>query len=100
MENVDTSQTELSGASGTLTPNAAVPAKDYEDKPDINPLSKDLNLKFPVPQFYDEDLELWFWQLESTFIVNKVTQSKDKYSYMVNNLPYKIIHHNSMPLAV
>ena len=42
-------------------------------------MSRPPNLKFLVLAFY-EDPELWFWQLEATFIVNKVTTEKDKLS--------------------
>ena len=37
----------------------------HEDKPaiDVNAASQAPNLKFLVPTFYDEDPELWFWQL-------------------------------------
>ena len=48
-------------------------------------------MKFPVLSFYNEDPGLWFWQLEATFTVNKVTTEKDKYAVVVSNLPYKII---------
>ena len=90
MENADAIQTDPSPhASGTLTANAACPSTDHKYKPaDINSTSKEPNLKFAVPQFYDENLELWFWQLEFNFVINKVTQSKDKFSCVVSNLLY------------
>ena len=58
----------------------------HEDK-----LTTDVNAALRAPMFYDEDPELWFWQLEATFTVNKVTTEKDKYAVVVSNLPYKII---------
>ena len=57
----------------------------------VNTMSKALNLKFPVPMFYDEDPELWCWQLEGTFTVNKVTTlEKEKYMVVLSNLPFKV----------
>lgn len=35
----------------------------------ISPAAKQQNLNFLVLAFFDDDLELWFWQLESTFVV-------------------------------
>ena len=64
-----------------------------EDKPatNLNPLERALSLKFPVPEFYFEDLDLWFWQLEATFTVNHVTTKKDKYAVVISNLPFKVV---------
>ena len=47
--------------------------------------------KFPVLTFYDEDPELWFWQLEATLTVNKVTTEKDNNAVVVFNLPFKVV---------
>ena len=71
--------------------SSSLPAAQ-EDKPaiDVNTMSQAPNLKFPVPEFYSEDPELWFWQLEATFQVNRVTTEKDKYAGVVSNLPFKV----------
>ena len=63
----------------------------HKDKRYVKSTSKAPNLKFPVPSFYDEDLELWFWQLEATFSVNKVTREKEKYAVVVSNLTFKVV---------
>ena len=60
---------------------------------DVNLTSRAPNLRFPVPVFYEEDPELWFFQLEQTFIVNKVTTQKDKYAVVISNLPFKVVRH-------
>ena len=64
-----------------------------EPKPDtdLNPLSKAPNLRFPVPAFFTNNPDLWFFQLEATFIVNRVTTEKDKYAVVVANLPYSVV---------
>ena len=52
-----------------------------EDKPatDFNQVALAPSLKFPVPEFYSEDPDLWVWKLEATFTVNHVMTEKDKY---------------------
>ena len=49
------------------------------------------SLKFQVPDFYSEDQELWFWQLEARFQVNRLTTEKEKYAVVVSNLPFKVV---------
>ena len=49
------------------------------------------NLRFPVPNFFSEDPDLWFFQLEAKFIVNRVTSEKDRYAIVVANLPFKVV---------
>ena len=54
-----------------------------KDKPaTVNATNRTPNLKFWVPAFYDEDPELWFWQLESTFI--DLLTKKDPYTAIKN----------------
>ena len=64
-----------------------------EDKPatDLNPVAWAPSIKFPVPEFYSGDPDLWFWQLEATFTVNRVTTGKDKYAVVISNLPFKVV---------
>ena len=64
----------FSAAGATPTPTTL--DLNVEDKVSVNVTAKQTNLKFPVPQFYDKDPELWFWQLEATFTVNKVTMER------------------------
>ena len=92
MENADAIQTAPTQAPSSNSSNP-VPAPDQnKDKPAIiSVAAKVPNIKFPVPTFYFEDRELWFWQQESTFVVNKITTQKGMYSCVVSNLPYKII---------
>ena len=72
---------------------AAQPALATEPKPDtdVNPVSQAQNLRFPILEFFSEDPDLWFFQLEATFIVNRVTSEKDKYAVVVANLPFKVV---------
>ena len=57
----------------------------------LNPVYQAPNLRFPVPAFFTADLDLWFFQLEATFIVNRVTTEKDKYAVVIANLPYSAV---------
>ena len=59
--------------------------------PQFNPVSRAPNLRFPVPSFFTDDPDLWFFQLEAMFIVNRVTTEKDKYAVVVANLPYSVV---------
>ena len=72
-----------------------------ENKPaiDLNPVAWALSLKFPVPEFFYEDPDLWFFQLEATFIVNRVMTEKDKYAVVVANLPFKVVRRIPRTLA-
>ena len=72
---------------------AAQPAPATEPKPDtdLNPVSRAPNLRFPAPAFFTNDPDLWFFQLEATFIENRVTTEKDKYAAVVANLQYSVV---------
>ena len=59
----------LGPTSGTAQP-APVPAPEPKPDTDLNPVSRAPNLRFPVPSFFTDDPDLWFFQLEATFIVN------------------------------
>ena len=66
---------ETEQASGHVTlphaaPPAPVPAPEPKPDTDLNPVSWAPNLRFPVPSFFTDDPDLWFSQLEATFIVN------------------------------
>ena len=65
---------ETEQASGHVGKLAAPPApvSPSEPKPDtdINPVSRAPNHRFPVPAFFTDDPDLWFFQLEATFIMN------------------------------
>ena len=61
----------MGGATAPCTTAQGVEGKLEWLDIDVNPTSRAPNLRFPVPVFYEEDLELWFFQLEQTFIVNK-----------------------------
>ena len=53
--------------------SVAQPAPATESKPntDVNPVLRTTpNLRFPVPEFFSEDLNLRFFQLEATIITN------------------------------
>ena len=52
-------------------------------------MSRAPNLRFPVV-FYEEDPELWFFQLEQTFIMNKVSTQRDMYAVVISYLPCKV----------
>lgn len=83
---------QASGHVGKLAaPPALVPAPEPKPDTDLNPVSRAPNLRFPVPAFFTDDLDLWFFQLEATFIVNRVTTEKDKYAVVVANLPYSVV---------
>ena len=86
---------ETEQASGYVDKPAAppTPVPSSEPKPDtdISLVSRALNLRFPVPAFFTDDPYLWFFQLEATFIVNRVTTEKDKYAVVVANLPYSLV---------
>ena len=66
-----------------------------EDKPatNLNLLAQAPSLKFLVTEFYSEDPNLWFWQLEATFTVNRVMTKKDKHALVISNLPFKVVCH-------
>ena len=78
------------GASAPCTIAQRVEGKLERLDIDVNPTSRAPNLRFPVPVFYEEDPKLCFFQLEQTFIVNKVTTQKDMYAVVISNLPYKV----------
>ena len=84
---------EIKQAPEYVGPPAAQPAPATEPKldTDVNPVSQAPNLRFPVLEFFAEDPDLWFFQLEATFIVNRVTSEKDKYAVVVANLPYSVV---------
>ena len=62
---------------------ASVPAAEPKPDTDINPVYRAPNLRFPVPEFFSEDPDLWFFQLEAMFIVKRVTSEKDRYASTV-----------------
>ena len=63
------SATEIAAADPSLvqTGGSSSTPGAQEDKTatDLNPVARALSLKFPVPEFYSKDPELWFWQLEA-----------------------------------
>ena len=69
----------------------AQPVLEPKPDTDLNPVSRAPNLRFPVPAFFTDDLDLWFFQLEATYIVNRVTTEKDKYAVVNDNLPYSVV---------
>ena len=73
MENTDVINTTpaLSPSSRSSSKMRSFPAlAQIKDKSaTISPAAKQQNLNFLVLAFFDDDLELWFWQLESTFVV-------------------------------
>ena len=79
------------GATAPCTTAQGVEGKLERLDIDVDPTSRAPNLRFPVPVFYEEDPELWFFQLEQTFIVNKVTTQKDMYAVVISNLPFKVV---------
>ena len=79
---------------------AAQPAPESKPYTDVNPVSHAApNLRFPVPEFFSEDPDLWFFQLEATFIVNRVTTEKEKYAVVVANLLFKVVRRIPRTLA-
>ena len=50
------------------------PAQENKPDTDLNPVSRAPNLRFPVLEFFSEDPDLWFFQLEAMIIVNRVTR--------------------------
>ena len=81
------------GASPPCTTAQGVKRKLERLDIDVNPTSRAPNLRFPVPVFYEEDPELWYFQLKQTIIVNKVTTQKDMYAVVIFNLPFKVVQH-------
>ena len=77
----------------------AQPAPENKPDTDLNPVSQAQNLWFPIPEFFSEDPDLWFFQLEATLIVNPMTTEKDKYVVVVGNLPFKVVRRIPRTLA-
>ena len=78
---------------GTTVPAASTLAQ-AEPKHDTNPVTRSgstPNLRFQVPAFYTDDPDLWFFQLEAMFTVNRITSEQDKYAVIVANLPYTVV---------
>ena len=69
------SATETAASSPVQTGGSSRTPGAQEDLPstDLNPVAQAPSLKFPVQVFYSEALELWFWQLEAMFQVNRVS---------------------------
>ena len=84
-----------------VTQGVATAQAAPENKPDtdLNPVSRAPNLRFPVLEFFSKDLDLWFFQLEALFIVNRVMTENDKYAVVVANLPFKVVCRILMTLA-
>ena len=80
---------QIERPSQAVTP--AQPAPENKPGTDLNRVSRASNLRFPVPEFFFKDPDLWFFQLEATFIVNRVTTDKDRYAVGVANLPFKVV---------
>ena len=80
---------ETEQALGTLPTRAAqpapVPAPEPKPDTDLNQVSRAPNLRFPVPSFFTDDPNLWFFQLEATFIVNRVTFKFNPFSLFLLN---------------
>ena len=96
------SMDQIESAEQPLAPAARAAAQPaQEDKPTtaLNPVARAPSLKFPVPEFYSEDPDLWFFQLEASFIVNCMTTEKDKYAEVKSNLPFKVVRRIPRTLA-
>ena len=78
---------------GATVGAAALGAREEKPATDLNPVARAPSLKFRVTEFYSEDPDLWFWQLEATFTVNRVTTEKDRYAVVISNLPFKVVRH-------
>ena len=72
--------------SASVTGAAAQAVQEKKPGTDLNLVAQAPSLKFLVPEFYSKDPDLWFWQLEATFTVNRVTTEKDKYAVVISNL--------------
>ena len=78
---------------------AAQSAQENKAATVLNPVAWAPSLKFPILEFYTEDPDLWFFQLEATFILNCVTTKKDKYAVVISNLLFKVVRRIPRALA-
>lgn len=51
----------------------------------------DLATKIKLPDFFAENVELWFWQVESAFIASGITSDVKKYHAIIGQLPSRVI---------
>lgn len=51
----------------------------------------DLATKVKLPDFFAENVELWFWQVESAFIASGITSDVKKYHAIIGQLPSRVI---------
>lgn len=51
----------------------------------------DLATKVKLPDFFAENVELWFWQVESAFIASGITSDAKKYHAIIGQLPSRVI---------
>lgn len=74
-----------SGSSGVITENL-----QPEQPTQISAVS-DLATKIKLPDFFAENVELWFWQVESAFIASGITSDVKKYHAIIGQLPSRVI---------
>ena len=83
-------QIEIESAEQPLATSAGAAAQSaQEDKPatNLNPVAQAPSLNSPVSEIYSEDPDLWFFQVETTFIVNCGTTKKDKVTHPRSERP-------------
>lgn len=59
---------------------------ENETKTEVNVTQSKIN-HFVIPDFWSHNPELWFFQIESSFETNKVSNAKQKFDYVVSKLP-------------
>lgn len=70
--------------------NVTIENQQREQPAQISAVS-DLSTKIKLPDFFAENVELWFWQVESAFIASGIASDVKKYHAIIGQLPSRVI---------
>lgn len=77
--------------SPTRPSNSSVIEIQQSEQPSQISAVSDLATKIKLPDFFAENVELWFWQVESAFISSGITSDVKKYHAIIGQLPSRVI---------
>lgn len=63
-----------------------------EDENETSQTSLETNsMRAKIPDFFQENVELWFWQTEAVFKANRISSDETKYYTVIGSLPPNVI---------
>lgn len=81
------------GQSGGANQRTPTPSQTALQNPPVPPRvdAVSVNTKVRLPEFFTENVDLWFWQVECAFTAASITADARRYNAIIGQLPSKVI---------